>query len=56
MSVCVQNVVAIALMYLDTNNLYGWGISDYLSYGEFEWLKNVIAITFMHLIVKVVHL
>ena len=23
------------------NNLYGWGFSEYLPYGEFEWLKNV---------------
>ena len=23
------------------NNLYGWGLSDYLPYGEFKWLKNV---------------
>ena len=29
------------ITYLDMNNLYGWGLSDYLPYGEFEWLKNV---------------
>ena len=23
------------------NNLYGWGMSGYLPYGEFRWLKNV---------------
>ena len=23
------------------NSLYGWGLSGYLSYGGFEWLKNV---------------
>ena len=23
------------------NNLYGWGLSEYLPYGEFKWLKNV---------------
>ena len=28
-------------MYLDENNLYGWGISQYLAYGGFRWLKNV---------------
>ena len=27
--------------YLDRNNLYGWSMSEYLPYGEFEWLKNV---------------
>ena len=26
--------------YLDMNNLYGQGISGYLSYGRFMWLKN----------------
>ena len=29
------------IIYLDKNNLYGWAISEYLPYGEFEWLKNV---------------
>ena len=23
------------------NNLYGWGMSKYLPYGKFRWLKNV---------------
>ena len=23
------------------NNLYGWGLSEYLSYGKFKWFKNV---------------
>ena len=27
--------------YLDKNNLYGWGMSGYLPYGRFKWLKNV---------------
>ena len=26
---------------LDKNNLYGWTMSEYLPYKEFEWLKNV---------------
>ena len=25
------------------NNFYGWGLSDYLPYGGFKWLKNVDA-------------
>ena len=29
------------LTYLDMNNLYGWEMSEYLSCGEFKWLKNV---------------
>ena len=27
--------------YLDKNYLYGWSMSGYLTYREFEWLKNV---------------
>ena len=26
---------------LDMNNLYGWGMVGYCSYGGFKWLKNV---------------
>ena len=29
------------ITYLHTNNLYGWGVSSYLLYGIFRWLKNV---------------
>ena len=29
------------ITYLDKNNLYGWTMSEYLPYGEFEWLENV---------------
>ena len=28
------------ITYLDKNNLYCWTMSEYLPYGEFEWLKN----------------
>ena len=27
--------------YLDINNLYGWGLIEYLPYDGFSWLKNV---------------
>ena len=27
--------------YLDTYNLYGWAMSEYLPYEGFKWLKNV---------------
>ena len=27
--------------HLYMNNLYGWAMSEYLSYGRFKWLKNV---------------
>ena len=29
------------ISYLDMNNLNGWGLSGYLLYGGFKWLKNV---------------
>ena len=29
------------ITYLDKNNLYGWTMSEYLPYEEFEWLENV---------------
>ena len=29
------------ILYLDENNLYGWRMSQYLSYFEFKWLKNI---------------
>ena len=35
------------ITYLDKNNLYGWAMSKYLPYGEFEWLKNVDDIDIM---------
>ena len=28
------------IAYLDANNFYGWGISQYLPYGEFIWLNK----------------
>ena len=31
---------SIFITYLDKNNLYGWAMSEYLPYGEFEWLEN----------------
>ena len=29
------------ISYLDTNNLYGWAMSEYLPYEGYEWLRNV---------------
>ena len=29
------------ITFLDMNNLYGWGLSEYLPYGGFKWLKSV---------------
>ena len=29
------------ILDLDENNLYGWGISQYLPYCKFKWLRNV---------------
>ena len=36
-----SNKQATFITYLDKNNLYGWAMSEYLPYGESEWLKNV---------------
>ena len=41
MSDCDSNRPSTFITYLDKNNLCGWAISEYLPYGEFEWLKNV---------------
>ena len=29
------------MSFPDMNNLFGWGMSQYLPYGGFKWLKNV---------------
>ena len=36
-----SNKPSIFITYLDKINLYGWAMSEYLPYREFEWLKNV---------------
>ena len=36
-----SNKPSTFITYLDKNNLYGWSMSEYLPYGEFEWLENV---------------
>ena len=36
-----SNKPSTFITYLDKNNLYGWAVSEYLPYSEFEWLKNV---------------
>ena len=36
-----SNKQSTFITYLDKNNLYGWAMSEYLPYGELEWLKNV---------------
>ena len=36
-----SNKQSTFITYLDKNNLYGWAMSEYLPYSEFEWLKNV---------------
>ena len=33
--------LSLYIMYLDMNNFYGYGMSDYIPYGGFKWLKNV---------------
>ena len=41
MNDCDSNKQSTFITYLDKNNLYGRAMSEYLPYGEFEWLKNV---------------
>ena len=36
-----SNKPSTFITYLDKNNLYGWTMSEYLPYEQFEWLKNV---------------
>ena len=36
-----SNKQSIFITYLDKNNLYGWAMSEYLPYREFEWLQNI---------------
>ena len=31
---------SIQIIYLDANNLYGWGMSQYLPYCGFKWLNK----------------
>ena len=33
-----KDMLSSFLMYLDANNLYGWGICKKLPVGEFEWI------------------
>ena len=35
-----ENEPSKYLTYLDANNLYGWAMSQYLSYGSFKWLSD----------------
>ena len=37
-----SNKPSTFISYLDKNNLYGWSMSEYLPYREFEWLENVV--------------
>ena len=43
----ILNEPRIFITYLDANNLYGWAMSQYLTYGGFEWLnqKKLINLT-----------
>ena len=40
MSYYDSNKWSTFITYLDKNNLYGWAMSEYLPYSEFEWLKK----------------
>ena len=47
-----SNKQSTFITYLDKNNLYGWAMSEYLPYGEFEWLKNFDELDVMSIIKK----
>ena len=36
-----KNIISSYFMYLDANNLYGWGMSQKLSVNGFKWIKNL---------------
>ena len=36
-----KNIESLYLMYLDENNLSGWGMSQKLPVNGFKWIKNV---------------
>ena len=36
-----KNITSPYLMYLDTSNLYGWGISQKLPVNGFKWIKKL---------------
>ena len=42
------------ITYLDKNILYGWPMSEYLPYEDFQWVKNVDGFDVNQLIKKVI--
>ena len=36
-----KNIISSYLMYLDANNLYGWGMSQNLPAKSFKWVKKL---------------
>ena len=36
-----KNIESSYLMYLEANNLYGWGMSQTLPVNGFKWVKNL---------------
>ena len=36
-----KNIISSHLMYLDANNLYGWGMSQKLPVNGFKWIKKL---------------
>ena len=36
-----ENIESSYLMYLDANNLYGWGMSQRLLINGFEWMEHL---------------
>ena len=48
-----SNKPSTFITYLDKNSLYGWALSEYLPYGEFELLKSVDKLDVMSINKKV---
>ena len=40
MKTYIQKAPSKYIMYLDSNNLYGWAMSQYLPTGDFKWMSE----------------
>ena len=38
---CDKDIILLYLVYLDSNNLYGWAMSQTLPLNGFKWVKNL---------------
>ena len=47
-----KNALLSYLMYLDANNMYGWGMSEKLSVGGFKWVQYLSQFNVMKTVIK----